>query len=306
MKNQSLVYLLALFALSLSTTLSAQHVLASHTFEAENIRAVTLHGSFCHVVISRGPKIYFNGRIEGNGREGDLEIVSDIQSDRLTISVLNHRGIANRITYAQLNLTVPEDVEVDIRTTSGNIQSTGFNARDYRFSATSGDISLAQLTGPVVAGTTSGNIKLSDVRGEISLSTTSGEQEVRNVNGSLQAVSTSGNIRIVRSNGQLIASSTSGNIELLQWEGSLTLKSTSGNITGNGLVLTGNMEFRASSGNVDMQVENEVEGLSFDLRASSGSLRVGNQQAEKTLYIKQGNYWVRGVTSSGNITFRNR
>ncbi|MBN2597791.1 hypothetical protein [Labilibaculum sp.] len=73
---------------------------------------------------------------------------------------------------------------------------------------------------------------------------------------------------------------------------------------GQGLVLLGESYFKATSGDVSMNLLNDFEQLSFDLSASSGSLRAGNRKGDDNPYFKGGKIWIYGKISSGNQTFK--
>ena len=122
--------------------------------------------------------------------------------------------------------------------------------------------------------------------------------------GSIECDVTSGDVEIRDFLGDVTIQSTSGDIAVGDGVGMLRLKSTSGEIDGDNVELKGNSEFRANSGDISVNFANGLNELSFDLQTNSGDLRVGDRSSDKTLYMKEGDIWVRGITTSGSQRFR--
>ncbi len=283
----------------------SQSILATHQFEADNITAVIIDGQFCDVTIQRGSKVIFDGIIEGNGDEEDYAITSDIRGSDLYIDVDKRRRGWDRLSRAELNLTIPDDVALRIETSSGNIRADGISGDRMDFESTSGDIELSNIRTSLEVGSTSGDIDLRNVTGSVYARSTSGDQDFEGINGEIEVSSTSGNIELAEFEGDVRAESTSGNIELERGTGGLFLKSTSGEIDGYQVTINGDAEFRATSGNIDFDLSNDLEEFSFDIQTNSGSLRVGSRSSDKSIYMRQGGFWIRAQTSSGNIKFNN-
>jgi len=285
-------------------SVTAQNILASKEFEAKNASSVSINGRFCDVEIRNGSKVYFKGIIEGRGDEGDYEIQTGMVGSELVVKVINNRRSWDGSYRGKLELTVPDGVRVEVDNSSGDIYAVGLTADEYRFESTSGDIELTDIKANLDVESTSGDVELENIIGEINSESTSGDQDINGFSGSLDIESTSGDIEITDFEGEVIAGSTSGNVDVARGAGMLRLRATSGNIEGYGIELTGDSEFRTSSGNIEMEFTNGVGALSFDLQASSGSLSVGSRRSEKSLYMKQGGFWIKGVSSSGNQRYR--
>ncbi len=283
----------------------SQSVLASHEFEAQDVSSVFIEGRFCNVNIKYGTMVVFKGRIEGNGNPEDYDITSELRGSDLYIEARKRTRGWDRISDAYMELTVPNEVTVFIETTSGDIRAIDLKGESFDFEATSGNIELYGIGGRIDAKSTSGNLEMRNINGQVYGKSTSGNHDYENIEGNLEAISSSGDIELSQYSGEIRAESTSGGIELERGTGALYLKSTSGDIEGYQLQVSGDSQFRASSGDIDIEMNNNLEEFSFDLQTSSGSLRVGSRTAEKNLYLRQGGFWIRGVTSSGDIRFSN-
>ena len=306
MLSKVIVSTLVLFtALSFS---NAQDILAEHEFEADNVTAVTIYGRFCDVYIEPGDQLRFRGSIEGRGDKGDYEITSRLNGDEVEIRVVAERSNwnwNNRITRSRLDLVLPENAVVFVDNSSGDIYARNIQSERIRFETSSGDIEVRNIRSEVRLNSTSGDIEVDEIIGNLDMESTSGDMEVSGVEGEVEAEATSGDVSLGGITGDLSVKTTSGEIELRSIKGAISARSSSGDIEGYRIELTGDSNFRASSGDIDFSFVNDLDELSFDLESSSGDLRVGSKSSEDNLYIKQGGFWIEGVTSSGGQRYTN-
>ncbi|MEP5612876.1 MAG: DUF4097 family beta strand repeat-containing protein [Cyclobacteriaceae bacterium] len=280
-----------------------QTIIASAKLEAKNIKEVRVEGSFCDVYVEKGDRNYLDAIIEGKGEEGDYEFDTDISGSTLIIKVVK-RDRSNwrswNMTEAKIELTLKDGVQLDIENSSGDVFVTGLETEDSEIEATSGDITLERITANLEVETSSGDISINQLVGELELESTSGDQEIYNTKGSIDSRASSGDLTISDFEGDIVLEATSGDVDIRGGVGRVSVITSSGNIDGNGIGLTGDAYFKASSGNIEIDFENDLSELSFDLTATSGDLDVGNRSAEKKLYIDRGGFEVVGITSSGD------
>lgn len=282
---------------------NAQNVLAKAELEAENIDEVRVDGSFVDVYVKNGSKTTFKGVITGNGDEGDYRFDTDIVGRTLVIKVVNsnsRRWGNYKIDESRIDITIPDKVKLDIDNSSGDVYVANLRASDSKIEATSGDITLKSIVANLEVETSSGDIEIDGLIGDSEIESTSGDQDLYDVKGNIRASASSGDITVSKFVGKLNIEATSGDIELRGGEGALKIRTTSGNIDGNDVLLNDNAYFDATSGNIEIDFENDLGDLSFDLTASSGDLEVGSRSSDKRLMIDRGGYKVTGVTSSGD------
>ncbi len=133
--------------------------------------------------------------------------------------------------YSTWVLTVPDGVEID-------------------FSSASGDLSI------------------SEVRGQFASSTASGDIEVDNATGEFEFSSASGDVRLDGCAGEFDISTASGDIRVDGCTGLFDLSSASGDVVARNLKFEDDADFSAASGDVDVQLGAVCE---FDLEISSAS-----------------------------------
>jgi len=70
------------------------------------------------------------------------------------------------------------------------------------------------------------------------------------------------------------------------------------------LRLTSDSSFSSVSGNIDIELDSDLEDLGFDLKSVSGSITVGSIRTERGLRMGFGRTLVRGRTISGALAFQ--
>lgn len=285
-----------------------QNILAEHHFEAKDVERVVINGVFCDVeVTGESDRVIFDGIIKGDGKEGDY-LIASIRNGSTVIFKVESKSTKkwgwNDINFSKLTLQIPDNVTLKIENTSGDITIDDYAGDDLDVKATSGDISLKRINADVSIRTTSGDVVVRGIEGEIRTVSTSGDQEYFGIDGELQAEATSGDIDVNKVVGDIMLGATSGDLELDGIKGAIKARTTSGEIEGDYITLAGNSSFRTTSGEIYMILENELDELSFDLRASSGDLRVGGIRSEDHLVLKKGNIMIQGVSTSGDQTYK--
>ena len=140
---------------------------------------------------------------------------------------------------------------------------------------------------------------------DISVETSSGRVTVDGtVGGTCNVRTISGGIRIRRVQSRLSVTSVSGSIELDAAEGSVNAGTVSGTIRAKALKLIADSSFSSVSGDIDVELDPDVESLSYDLKSVSGSITVGSLRAERGLRMGFYGPLVRGHTTSGALSFR--
>jgi len=326
-------------ALMVISCVQAQDVLDEVSEKYSNITAVEVEGSFCSVSIVgvAGSDVDLKGEILGN-KKYDVKIRHNVSGGTLRVWIDRPNSLSN--VRGKLELAVPTNTNIDVDNSSGSISVenigqvvVGLNASsgsikafnidsNLTAEASSGSISLVDIKGDVRAVTSSGSqkhsnisgnlkakassgsIKVEGVGGEAELATSSGSQSIQRIGSNLYTKASSGSIKISGVTGNVKASATSGGIGLNQVTGAVSLSSSSGGQRGTNIKLTGNSNFKSSSGSVSMELVNDTEELSFSLTASSGSLSAKGSSGRKNLVIERGPIKVTGVSSSGSQSYR--
>lgn len=223
---------------------------------------------------------------------------------------------------AVLNFSVPEGVDLDVDNTSGDISVEGITTGQVKLNASSGDIEVKTVTARLATETSSGDQKYFEIVGDIGCIATSGDIKFEDITGTIECRASSGDLKFTGVNGEIKSRTSSGDLILNDIDGAITnvsssgdlkitdsqtvlnLAATSGNITGTGISLKGNSQFKTSSGDIYLDLDNDIEKISFDLKASSGDLRIQGNHADNKLQLHRGGILVQGVSTSGDQTYK--
>jgi hypothetical protein len=168
--------------------------------------------------------------------------------DRLIIEEKFERSRWNR-GYAKWTLEVPNGLELEFKTGSGNIEVYGV------------DLNILAKSG-------SGNIEVTDLSGIMRLNTGSGNIDLRNVKGDNKGNTGSGNITLDKVKGDSDFNTGSGNIRGRSVVGAVDFNTGSGNIIISGVDIKGRSKINTGSGNAELELSSELE---FDIELSTGS-----------------------------------
>ena len=224
----------------------------------------------------------------------------------------------------RLALTVPRELPVSLRSTSGDLTTDELGGRQ-ELDTVSGGIAVNVAGGAVRATTTSGDVRISargaarlrsvsgnltaeEVGGPLDAHTTSGELVVMVAQDSLDLGTVSGDIRVERAPRGIVATTTSGRIDMRSAAGVVRLSTSSGDVDVRLVAPLTRVEVSSSSGDIAARL---ADGLSctVELRTSNGTLdtSVPLEASSVTRHRVAGK--VRGGTtpvvlrsSSGDIT----
>ena len=302
----------------------SQTIYAEADAKYDGIKRVEVQGRFADVKIlgTEESGVDFKGIIRGKLRGSkDFEIKHRQEGSTLKVWIEAPRSIMGRFE-AQLSFKVPYSIDIDITNSSGDIYIEEIISEQMKLKASSGDIELKNIETLLTTTTTSGDLDINYLKGSISAASTSGDQKFNHIRANISTVATSGDLSLFDIVGDLSTRTTSGDLQFEDIEGRVSNVSTSGNLTinkaktildlhttsgdisGDGIELIGDSKFKSTSGDVSIDFDNNIDEMSFDLRASSGDLRAGSRSADRKLYMKHGDVWVYGHSSSGDQNYR--
>lgn len=328
-------------AVGLAVTVSAQELVDKVQLSFEGVSFINVKGAFCRTefATSGSSDVVLDGEIRGLKKDSDVRIRYSQEGSRLNVWV-DYPSLRNEQLKGYLIFTIPESAEISVSNISGNVSVegplygkavvetvSGFIIAtnlitSTELKSTSGTIKAKSVQGDIKANSVSGEINIEEVLGFGSLSTVSGSisatginkgAEVQTISGfiNLRDVigggrlnSVSGSVSISAGKGDFHLGSTSGSVSLTSLEGTLDIETISGSIVGNSVKLTGTSSFKSKSGNIDMDLTNGQEELSFDLESTSGGITYYGIKGKKRIFSDSGNIKINGNTLSGEISFK--
>lgn len=270
------------------------------------VKSVLLKGSFCNIEVEgiAGDKAEVFAEIKGSGADR-FRIEHQFQNGELEIWVTNQKkNFWGGNLKGMITVKVPKAVALEIDNSSGNVLVKNLEGGEKLvLGASSGNVEASDIHRDLTATTSSGNIELSKVTGHVKVRSSSGNQHLADIGGGVKSIASSGNVRIAHTQGMVDVYTSSGDVTLNDTAGGLKLKTSSGDVKGTEVLLKENADVKTTSGSVKIDFSNALSEMSFELTASSGSLRVGGDKSDRKLLLKQGGVLVRGVSSSGNQTY---
>lgn len=329
----------ALMVLSVSCV-QAQNIIDQIDETVSNVATIEVEGSFCTVNVTgvSSPDVTFTGEILSS-HDHDIKIRHNMSGGKLRVWIDRPRSLWGNVK-GKLEFKVPRNTNVFVDNSSGSVVVEGIVQSEVRLKASSGSIKardidsnlgveassgslliegingdlkavtssgsqrIMDIKGNVKAQASSGGIKAENIGGNAELTTSSGGQSIFTVGGNLWTRASSGGLNIKDITGDVKAVTSSGGIRLDKITGSVNLTSVSGSQKGSNVKLTGASYFKASSGSVSMDLLNDADELSFDLKASSGSLNAKGTSGKNNLIIDRGPVKVVGNTNSGSQSYR--
>ncbi|MCO6357725.1 DUF4097 family beta strand repeat-containing protein [Roseivirga pacifica] len=234
---------LALCLFAFSST--AQERIEKSFSGIENIRLVTSSGNG---TIKKSSNNEVKVTLEFTYDEEDYKPSFEQRGETLYIEEEFRRSRWTR-GYSEWTLEVPDGLELDFKTGSGNIEVDGV-VIELQVNSGSGNIQVDRVSGDTRANTGSGNISFRDVDGMLDANTGSGSIRLESVKGDADLNTGSGNIR---ANGV---------------EGALDLNTGSGNIDIREATITGASSFNTGSGNTSVVLS---AALNSDVSLNTGS-----------------------------------
>ena len=287
----------------------AQAVSVEETFEYSGIEELQVDGMFFRVRVEG----YSGNRVQGVVKvpqklvQGDyVEVSHAKRGSTLTVRVEKKKVVIPPFTEeAVIEIRVPAETGIDLKTSSGVIEIEMIDADEIRLSSSSGIIHAQDLAaGSISASSSSGAISINGCRGPLQIKSSSGRVTAREVTGDISAGTSSGGQTYEAVEGNIRAQSSSGKISIHDQTGTLDLKATSGALEGNDVLLKGDSSFTTSSGRITFDFRNDIDDFSFDLSSSSGIINAGRSKAKGELVFGSGKIRITGRSTSGAQTYR--
>lgn len=308
MKNYTRISLVALLLLVSTTWVAAQNAVVNTSKKYPNIKQIDIESGWLDVTYQggTGTEVAVEAYLESNIADQDIVFVT--LGDVLKISYKSGTGKYNwnSKNKGYIKITGPVALNLEVSGTSGNISIQNLESELTTLQLTSGNVIAAQIKGDLTLTATSGTLAAKEVAGDVNARLTSGNTTLDGIQGAVDYGSTSGNFNAKNIGSILNVQLTSGNAKLENVTELGTMRITSGNMTAVNSGLGAKTQFNGTSGNFTVQTPSDLGAFNYDLRSTSGNLRVGNTTKEKTLDINNNAAnTVRGNITSGNMTIIN-
>ncbi len=330
-----------LFFMILATvSLSAQDL--TKVFEAqkgfEGVNQVIVSGEFCKVVVNKGDAVQVEAVLSA-GKQNDAYKVEMVQ-EGTTLKVEVKIPASGWTSHAgSIIISVPNQVNVEVHTSSGYIDVIGIGEcvlsaesesgkitidqmkGEAKLKSKTGSITAQNITGKLTTYNKSGQQEVSQVEGDVVLATYSGDLNARQIKGTVATESTdgaqtlleitgdvkmktnSGNLKLSNTKGNVNSVSASGSFKLFDVEGILNLQSTKGEISGSRVKLTGSSAFTTTEGKIKFNFDNDQSELSYVCESDNSFIALYGKSKKKKNKAGKGAIVVTATSTTGAQAF---
>jgi hypothetical protein len=275
---------------------------------ARGVRSLEVEGSFFRVEVMGRTGSDVEARFEIPERllERGVRILHEQSGSLLRVWVKRPPGVLSTagLKTPQMIFEVPAGMELRIDNSSGAVYVAGLDTGRVDIEVSSGRCEVEDVAAELDISASSGSLTVRGCDGDKTLKASSGNISVRDADGDIKANTSSGSQTYRGISGSVAAGASSGSISVKDQEGTLNLRSSSGSLLAEEVTLTGDSSFTTSSGSITVDFTNDLEDFSFDLRSSSGSIRVGGTRAQGKVVTGSGPISLRGESSSGSQSYR--
>jgi hypothetical protein len=185
---------------------------------------------------------------------------------RIEGDMLNHRQWWNNRLKVHFKVIVPQNYNLKIATSGGNIEAADIKGRVI-LKTSGGGIIMGRVDGEVNAKTSGGGIALKQSTGNASLRTSGGSIRIGEVDGDVNANTSGGNIDVDIVRGNLKAATSGGGLHFRNVHGNLVGKTSGGSIVAElSAQVSEPAELYTSGGNITLTVP---PGFKANLAAST-------------------------------------
>jgi hypothetical protein len=212
-------------AVSVAGQLAATTVTAHESFPASDVVELVADG---HVTVAVGGSTV---EVDRTARYafGRPTFTSEVDGDRLVVSHLCRSWVFSNCT-ASLDVTLPADTRLVVRTSNGQIRASGLTG-DADLRTSNGRVAVSQIGGDLRVRTSNGEVTVADVGGDAVLGTSNGTIHVGGVDGSVEARSSNGEVRVDDVGGAAYVRSSNGGLEVAAVRGDVDAQTSNGSVT---------------------------------------------------------------------------
>ena len=225
-------------------------------------------------------------------KDGELIIIAEYpEAEQVKKSILSIILQRDHRFSMDFEIRVPAEMTVKAKASSGDISVSNVSG-EVELSAASGDIEAKRIGGNIGIGVSSGDIVVEDAEGSIKISSASGDINAESVKGNVEVQTSTGDIELEEIEGNLVIIASASDI-IVKNVGRVTYKGSGGDAEFYGV--RGGVEAGAASGDMSFYLEPEG-GNDYNVRTSSGDIEL------RFIEKLPGGYVLRANTTNGDIS----
>jgi hypothetical protein len=268
------------------------------SFEYDDAKLLTVEAGTFDVVIEPAGQLGIG--MEVKDKPDSYSVYHDRNGGEVKVWVEKSFSLISPPHDGTLIFRIPDNIDVDIDTSVGDVEITGPALGRLMVSTSTGAITLDSTEGIITTRSSTGDVSITNASGEIDTRTSTGRIGMQWISGPVQARSSTGSQSFQDVRGDIDATSTTGRIEMVRTSGEMNIKTSTGDQFGHDVLLTGPSRFESTTGRIEIDIEQDVAELEFDLRSTTGSLEVDGDRSQRELFLGGAGFRVVGKTSTGS------
>ncbi|HKR63523.1 MAG TPA: DUF4097 family beta strand repeat-containing protein [Thermoanaerobaculia bacterium] len=203
-------------------------------------------------------------KIDFSQNGNDVVITSDYE-DRW------NRWFGDREFRVQWNIRVPDQYNVDVKTSGGSITLDDIGG-EVEANTSGGSIKTGAISGTAKLNTSGGSITVGGARGEVVAHTSGGSIDIGDTASRVDARTSGGSIHLARVGGEVTARTSGGGIRIEDAKGRVDASTSGGSITATiSEQPAGDSRLSTSGGGVTVNIASGI-GVELDAKASGGGV----------------------------------
>jgi len=270
-------------------------------FSYENVRALEVESSTFDVTVQVVRRDRVSMEIRNEPR--NYTVYHAVRGDRLVVWVERNFSLFGGFHSGDLIFQVPMETDIQIETSTGDVVASGLSNETVDIETSTGSIQLRDIRSDGDLQTSTGSVTVESSSGEFDIRTSTGSIAVVAVDGPVRARSSTGSQRFESVRGDIDAQTTTGRMEFIRTEGSIHTESSTGKQAGREVLLNGDSRFESTTGDIAIDLTQEIRSLEFDLQSTTGSLRVGEERSQRRLFLGGTGVLLEGKSSTGSQSY---
>lgn len=230
----------------------------------------------------------------------NYRVYHTVRGDSVEVWVERSFSLFGGFHSGDLLFRVPTTASIAIETSTGDVVASGLMGDEIDIRTSTGAVQLRDVDTDVELRTSTGSVTVEGSRGEFDVRTSTGSIALVAIEGSVRARSSTGSQRFRTVRGDIDAATTTGRITFEDTAGSIRSESSTGRQTGSNVSLSEDSRFESTTGDIEIDIRENVDLFEFDLESTTGSLAVGNEQSQRRLFLGGSGTRVEGETSTGS------
>lgn len=195
----------------------------------------------------------------------------DVEGDRLVVAHTCRWWVFSNCT-ASLDVTLPADTDVVVRTSNGQVRAAGI-AGEVDLQTSNGRVVVADIEGDLRVRTSNGEVTVGEVAGDVVLSTSNGSIRVGDVDGALDARSSNGSVEVDGVRGDAYVRSSNGRLDVAAVTADVDAETSNGSVTVRGLGEPVALDISTSNGRQTVDAPTDpAADVHVRIRSSSGDV----------------------------------